>query len=48
MFELFIRIDFADGFQLIVEQKAFDYNNDFDPYIKAHGDIVHLDIDITA
>ena len=48
MFNLFIRIGFADGFSLIVELHTYDYNNDFEPYIKVHGDIVHLDMDITS
>lgn len=48
MFNVFIRIDFEDGYQLIVEkEKLEDYNNDFDCYISKHGNIVHLDMDIT-
>ena len=46
---LFIRIDFEDGFQLIVERdKIYDYTNDFDYYISKHGNITHLDMDICS
>lgn len=44
---IFIRIDFEDGYQLIVEKEQLEYTNDFDSYISKHGNIVHLDMDIT-
>lgn len=47
MIKIFIRIDFEDGYQLIVDKEQYEYNNDFDSYISKHGNIVHLDMDIT-
>ena len=48
MIDVFICIEFEDGFFLTIEKKVFDYNNDFDSYISKHGAIIHLDMVIES